>query len=212
MAEEKKQENKAERFTLRVLPWAKDALKDKGISPETIEYHYGKHHAGYVRKLNAADKAGKVPNGKSLEDLIKANDTSDKVFNLAAQIWNHTFYWESMSADGGKCGNDLNVCKQLCNDFGSYEKFIDAFKTKAGSHFGSGWVWLSLNSENKFVITDGHDAFNPMKDGLTPILTIDVWEHAYYVDQRNNRGAYIGVFVSCINWNKVEERFNNACK
>eukprot|EP00483_Globobulimina_turgida_P007738 UN07753 len=116
-----------------------------------------------------------------------------------------------MSANGGKCGDDLNVAKQLCSDFGSCEKFIDAFKAKAGSHFGSGWVWLSLNADKKLVITDGHDAFCPLKDGLTPILTIDVWEHAYYVDQRNNRGAYIGAFVSCINWDKVEERFNNAC-
>merc|ERR1712048_1386935 len=103
-----------------------------------------------------------------------------KVFNLAAQIYNHTFYWDSMSPDGGKCEEGLNVAKQLAKDFGSVDKFIDAFKARAGGHFGSGWVWLSLNAEKKLVITDGHDAFNPIKDGLTPVLTIDVWEHAYY--------------------------------
>eukprot|EP01084_Bolivina_argentea_P039971 73854_1 len=208
MAEEKKEE----RFKLPALPWAKDALKTKGISQETIEYHYGKHHAGYVRKLNAQDKNGKVPEGKSLEDLIKGGNTSEKIFNLAAQIWNHTFYWESMCADGGKCDDKSNISKQICADFGSFDKFIETFKGKAGSHFGSGWVWLSVNSEKKLIITDGHDAFNPLRDDLIPILCIDVWEHAYYVDQRNNRGAYIGVFISCIDWKKVEQRFNDACK
>eukprot|EP01084_Bolivina_argentea_P072488 131617_1 len=206
MAEEKKEE----RFKLPALPWAKDALKGKGISQETIDYHYGKHHAGYVRKLNAADKEGKVAKDASLEDLIKAQDTADKIFNLAAQIWNHSFYWESMSPDGGQCGDDLNVKKQLTQDFGSLDEFLAAFKKRAGGHFGSGWIWLSLNNENKLVITDGHDAFNPLKDGLTPILTIDVWEHAYYVDKRNNRGEYIASFISAINWSKVEERYNVA--
>mmetsp|Transcript_6030 Transcript_6030/g.9576 ORF Transcript_6030/g.9576 Transcript_6030/m.9576 type:complete len:204 (+) Transcript_6030:106-717(+) len=198
-------EEKQDRFSLPALPFNKDALKDKGISQETIEYHYGKHHAGYVRKLNAADKEGKVPEG-TLEDLIKKAD--GKIFNLAAQIWNHTFYWESMSADGGSCEETLNVAKKLKEDFGSVDEFLNQFKARAGAHFGSGWIWLSSNAEKKLVITDGHDAFNPLKDGLTPILTIDVWEHAYYVDQRNDRGKYIGNFVSLINWKKVEERFN----
>merc|ERR1719189_459851 len=120
MAEEK------QRFENPALPFAKDALAKKGISQETIEYHYGKHHLGYVRKLNAQDKDGNVPKDKSLEDLVKTAD--GKIFNLAAQIWNHSFYWASMSADGGKCADDLNVAKQIANDFGSMDKFIADFK------------------------------------------------------------------------------------
>jgi len=203
-------EQKEDRFSKPALPWAKDSLAKKGISQETIEYHYGKHHLGYVRKLNAQDKDGNVPAGKSIEDLIKEAD--GKIFNLAAQIYNHSFYWDSMHADGGKCGEDLAVAAALKKDFGGVDKFVEAFKARAGGHFGSGWVWLSLNAEKKLVITDGHDAFNPMRDGLTPILTIDVWEHAYYVDRRNNRGAYIGSFISLINWAKVNERYEAACK
>ena len=117
-----------------------------------------------------------------------------------------------MSPEGGGCPADSNVAKQLVKDFGSVDKFIEAFEARAGGHFGSGWVWLSMNAEKKLVITDGHDAFNPLRDGLSPVLTIDVWEHAYYIDQRNNRGAYIANFVSAINWAKVEERFNALSK
>ena len=116
-----------------------------------------------------------------------------------------------MSPDGGKSGDAPNLEKKLKEDFGSVEKFLDDFKSAAATLFGSGWVWLSVNAEKKLVITKAQDAGNPLKDGLTPILTIDVWEHAYYVDQRNNRGAYIGVFLNLINYKKVEERYN-ACK
>jgi len=203
-------EQKEDRFTLPALPWAKDALSKKGISQETIEYHYGKHHAGYVRKLNAQDQAGNVPANKSLEDLIREAD--GKIFNLAAQIYNHTFYWNSMAAEGGECPEQLSVAAKLKEDFGGVDKFLEAFKARAGGHFGSGWVWLSLDGNKKLVITDGHDAFCPVKDGLTPILTIDVWEHAYYVDQRNNRGAYIANFISLINWQKVNQRYEAATK
>jgi len=125
----------------------------------------------------------------------------------------YSVYLLRMSPDGGKCAEDLNVAKKLKETFGSLDKFIEEFKKRAGGHFGSGWVWLAFDPKQKtLVITDGHDAFNPMRDGLTPILTIDVWEHAYYVDQRNNRGAYIANFVSLINWAKVEERYNAISK
>ena len=117
-----------------------------------------------------------------------------------------------MSPDGGECGADLNVAKKLKENFGSVEEFMNKFKARAAGHFGSGWVWLSINAEKKLVITEGHDAFNPLKDGLQPILTIDVWEHAYYIDQRNNRGAYIDIFMKLINWAKVEERYSAGCK
>eukprot|EP01084_Bolivina_argentea_P035838 66366_1 len=212
MAQEQKEPKQKgqDRFKLPALPWAEDALAKKGISQETIQYHYGKHHAGYVRKLNAQDKDGKVAADATLESLIKTAE--GKIFNLAAQIYNHSFYWESMTADGGECKADLNVAKQLKSDFGGVDKFIEAFKARAGGHFGSGWVWLSVNKQSQLVITDGHDAFNPLRNGLVPILTIDVWEHAYYVDQRNNRGQYIDSFIGLINWERVEQRYVNAIK
>ena len=194
------------RFKLPALPYAKNALEKGGISSETIDYHYGKHHAGYVRKLNAADAEGKVPANADLEDLIlKANG---KIFNLAAQIYNHTFYWESMAPESNGCKG--NICSALEKEYGSCQQFIKQFKQRAATHFGSGWVWLSINKQRKLIITDGHDAFNPMRDGLIPILCIDVWEHAYYVDQRNNRGNYINNFIQLINWEKIEKRYNDA--
>eukprot|EP01083_Nonionella_stella_P166466 556636_1 len=196
------------RFTLPALPWDKNALEKGGISRETIEYHYGKHHAGYVRKLNAADKDGLVPSDATLKQLILT--ANGKVFNLAAQIFNHTFYWESMAPQSAGCKG--NIFKALCAEFGSHQEFIKAFKARAGGHFGSGWVWLSVNKQSQLVITDGHDAFNPLRNGLVPILTIDVWEHAYYVDQRNNRGQYIDSFIGLINWERVEQRYVNAIK
>ena len=194
------------RFVLPALPWAKNALEKGGISSETIDYHYGKHHAGYVRKLNAADADGKVPKNASIEQLILT--ANGKIFNLAAQIYNHTFYWESMAPKSNGCRG--NICRALENEFGSCQEFVKQFKARAAGHFGSGWIWLSLNKQRKLVITDGHDAFNPIRDGLIPILTIDVWEHAYYIDQRNNRGAYINNFISLINWERVEQRYNDA--
>ncbi len=198
--------NQNQRFTLPALPWPKNALEAGGISSETIDYHYGKHHAGYVRKLNAASADGKVPQNASLEQLIIT--ANGGVFNLAAQIFNHTFYWESMAPKSAGCKG--NICKAICNEFGSCQDFIKKYRQRAATHFGSGWVWLSVNKELKLVISDGHDAFNPMRDGFIPILCIDVWEHAYYVDQRNNRGAYIDNFIGLINWERVEERYNSA--
>merc|ERR1711971_1349758 len=116
------------------------------------------------------DRDGNVPAGKNIVDLVKESD--GKIFNLAAQIFNHSFYWESMSADGGECAKDLAVAKQIATDFESFEKFAEQFTSRAGGHFGSGWVWLSLNADKKLVITDGHDAFCPLKDGLSPVLCI----------------------------------------
>mmetsp|Transcript_8331 Transcript_8331/g.13652 ORF Transcript_8331/g.13652 Transcript_8331/m.13652 type:complete len:210 (+) Transcript_8331:40-669(+) len=196
------------RFSLPPLPYAKNALEKGGISSETVEYHYGKHHAGYVRKLNAADQAGKVRKNASLTDLILTEKENSAIFNLAAQIYNHTFYWESMAPASDGCTG--KICQALQSQFGSCQEFMKQFKQRAGTHFGSGWVWLSLNQQLKLVITDGHDACNPLRDGLVPVLCIDVWEHAYYVDQRNDRAAYIDNFVSLINWERVEQRYNDA--
>merc|ERR1712228_843367 len=174
-------------------------------SRETIEYHYGKHHAGYVRKLNAADADGKVSNA-SIEHLIL--NANEKIFNLAAQIYNHTFYWQSMTPKASKASG--NILTALNKEFGGTSAFIKSFRQRAATHFGSGWVWLSVNKQLKLEISDGHDAFNPLRDGLVPILCIDVWEHAYYVDQRNNRGQYIDNFIGLIDWKNVEKRYDNA--
>eukprot|EP01084_Bolivina_argentea_P064121 116975_1 len=188
-----------QRFELKALPWPKNALEGGGISSETLDYHYGKHHAGYVRKLNAADQDGKVPANTSIEQLILT--ANGKIFNLAAQIFNHTFYWESISPKSKGCRG--NICKAFQEQFGSCSDFKETFKKRAATHFGSGWIWLSLNQQSNLIITDGHDAFNPMRNGLIPILCIDVWEHAYYIDQRNNRGNYINNFMNLINWERA---------
>jgi superoxide dismutase, Fe-Mn family len=185
-------------FTLPELPYSKDALAPH-ISTETIEYHYGKHHAGYVKKLNAAVEADASLQGKSLEDIITS--ASGGVFNNAAQIWNHTFYWNSLSPNGG--GAPTGKVADAINDaFGSFDKFKAAFTAAAG-HFGSGWAWLCKDANGKLAISSTANAGCPLTDGLTPLLTCDVWEHAYYVDYRNARPSYIGAFWNLVNWDFV---------
>jgi Fe-Mn family superoxide dismutase len=182
-------------FTLPELPYSKDALAPH-ISNETLEFHYGKHHAGYVNKLNAAVEADGSLAGKSLEDLITSQ--SGGVFNNAAQIWNHTFYWNSMSPNGG--GEPSGAIADAINkDFGSFSDFKDKFSKAAGGHFGSGWAWL-VKTDSGLAIVDTHDAGNPLTEGKTPILTCDVWEHAYYIDYRNARPSYIEAWWNLINW------------
>lgn len=182
-------------FSLPALPYAQDALAPH-ISAETLSYHYGKHHQGYVNKLNAATE-GKPEADKSLEDLIKTAEGG--LFNNAAQIWNHTFYWNSMSPNGG--GEPTGaIADAIKRDFGDFASFKEKFSAAAGGHFGSGWAWLVKNGEGKLEIVDTHDAGCPLRDGLTPILTCDVWEHAYYVDYRNARPEYIKAWWNLINW------------
>jgi Fe-Mn family superoxide dismutase len=196
-------------FPAPQLPWAKDELAKKGISAETIEYHYGKHHLGYVRKLNdLAAKDEKVAK-LSLEELIL--NAEGVIYNLAAQIWNHNFYWAGMSRNGG--GEPSGKLKeQIDADFGSFLKFKEKFTVVAANHFASGWVWLSWDPKNhKLVITEGHDAGNPIREGgFQPLMVIDVWEHAYYIDQRNNRGAYIDVWWECVDWSAIAKRFSQS--
>ena len=182
-------------FTLPELPYAKDALAPH-ISQETLEYHYGKHHAGYVNKLNAAAESNPALASKSLEDLIGSE--SGKTFNLAAQIWNHTFYWNSMSPNGG--GEPTGAALEaITSNFGSVSEFKEQFTKAAGGHFGSGWAWL-VKTGGELRIVDTHDAGNPLTAGQTPVLTCDVWEHAYYVDYRNARASYIGAWWNVVNW------------
>ena len=185
-------------FTLPELPYSKDALAPH-ISVETIDFHYGKHHKTYVDKLNGMVE-GKPEADKSLEDLIKTS--SGGVFNNAAQIWNHTFYWNCLSPSGG--GEPTGAVADAINAaFGSFADFKKEFTEKSVTLFGSGWAWLCKDSSGKLAIVQTANAGNPMTDGHTPLLTCDVWEHAYYIDYRNARPNYMEAFWNLVNWDFV---------
>ena len=177
------------------LPYAMDALEPY-ISEKTLGFHYGKHHAGYVNKLNAATE-GTEHADSSLKEIMTSGPAN--LFNNAAQTWNHTFYWNSMSPNGGGEASGA-IAGKIDEAFGSFADFKERFTASAGGHFGSGWVWLVQNGEGGLEIVDTHDAGNPMTDGKTPILTCDVWEHAYYIDRKNDRGAYVAAWWSLVNW------------
>ena len=182
-------------FEISDLPYSKDALTPH-ISAETLEFHFEKHHKGYLGKLNKAVE-GTADAEKSLEDLIKSQ--TGGLFNNAAQIWNHTFYWHSLSPSGGGAPTGA-IADKINEDFGSFESFKEAFTKAAGTQFGSGWAWLCKNSSGKLEIVATSNADNPMTKDLTPVLTCDVWEHAYYVDYRNSRPKYIEAFWNLVNW------------
>jgi len=180
---------------LPALPYAIDALAPH-ISKETLEFHHGKHHATYVAKLNAAIP-GTEFEGKSLEDIIKT--AKGPVFNNAAQIWNHTFYWNCLSPNGG--GEPTGTLSEAINStFGSFTEFQAKFNDKAVNNFGSSWTWLVKNSDGSLEIINTSNAGTPMTEGQTAILTVDLWEHAYYIDFRNARPAYLGAFWNLVNW------------
>jgi len=195
----------ADSFVLPPLPYAKNALEPH-ISAETVEFHYEKHHRGYVTKLNALAK-GTPLEKKSLQEVVLTEQ--GKAFNLAAQIWNHTFYWEGMSA-ASQSGHPPHgtLLKAIDDSFGSFERFKTEFNEKAVNHFGSGWAWLAKEkSSNKLVVVDTHDAGNPLTAGHVPLLTCDVWEHAYYIDKRHDRAAYVNAWWNLVHWSVVEHRF-----
>ena len=189
-------------FTLPELPYAKDALAPH-LTPETLEFHHGKHHNAYVVNLNKLLE-GKPEADKSLEDVIMASDGG--VFNNAAQIWNHTFYWKSMKPNGGgEPTGDLKAAIE--RDFGSFAKFKEEFTAAATTQFGSGWAWLVLEN-GKLKVTKTGNADLPMKHGQKAILTCDVWEHAYYIDYRNLRPKYVETFLNhLVNWDFAAENF-----
>jgi len=194
-------------FVLEKLPWEKDAFSKRGISKETIEYHYDKHHGGYVKKLNLLAKDDANLANKTIVEIIKQGKGSP--FNLAAQIWNHTFYWNCMSPHErcNKIDNFKTIHQAITKRFKSVDEFQKEFTTRATNHFGSGWVWLVYDAnKNSLEIVDGHDAHTPLKDDLICLLTIDVWEHAYYIDYRNDRAAYINTFWKLINWDFVNAK------
>ena len=166
------------------------------ISQETLEYHYGKHHQTYVDKLN-----GMVPGtefeGKDLEDVVK--NSSGWIFNNAAQIWNHTFYWNSLSPNGGGEPTGL-LAEKIVSAFGSVEDFKEQFSAKAIGNFGSGWTWLVQNDAGELEIINTDDAESALTHPVTSLLVLDVWEHAYYIDYRNARPKYIEAFWNLVNW------------
>ena len=185
-------------FELPKLPYAMDALQPH-ISKETLEYHYGKHHKAYVDKLNAA-LPGSEFEGKSLEEIIAKS--SGGVFNNAAQVWNHTFYWHSMKPGGG--GEPTgDVADAINKSFGSFAKFKEEFTNAAATQFGSGWAWLVKKGDGNLAVEKTGNAETPLTKDLKPLLTCDVWEHAYYIDYRNARPKYIEAFWNLVNWDHV---------
>ncbi len=193
-------------FKLPELPYAMDGLAPH-ISKETLEFHYGKHHNAYVTKLNAAVE-GKAEANKSLEELVRT--TSGGVFNNAAQVWNHTFYWHCMSPNGG--GEPQGALADAINhSFDSFDAFKKELSDKAATLFGSGWAWVVKEGDG-VAIVQTKDADNPLTQNKTPILTIDVWEHAYYIDYRNARPDYIGAFWNLVNWEFVEKQLQGGAK
>jgi len=187
-------------FELPTLPYAKDALAP-AMSAETLEYHHGKHHNKYVNTLNDLI-TGTEYEGQSLEEIIKATaGKADKkgIFNNAAQHFNHSFFWTCMTpGGGGKPTGDL--ARKIDESFGDYDSFRKKFAAEAGTHFGSGWAWLVADG-NALKVISTHDAEDPIHMGLKPIITCDVWEHAYYIDYRNERPKFIDAFLDkLVNW------------
>ena len=193
-------------ITLPELPYKKDALAPH-ISERTLEFHYGKHHNAYVVNINKLTEGTELAK-ETLENIIKktAGDASKVgIFNNAAQVWNHTFYWQSMKPNGG--GHPTGTIAEKINaDFGSYQKFAEVFKNSGVTQFGSGWAWLVLK-DGKLEIMKTSNADTPLAHGLKALLTVDVWEHAYYLDYQNRRPDYLDAFINnLVNWD-----FVNSC-
>lgn len=192
-------------FTLPDLPYAKDALLPH-LTPETMDYHHGKHHNAYVVNLNNLLETSPLK-GQSLEEIIcasagKSNMTG--IFNNAAQIWNHTFYWHSMKPNGGGAPS-AKLLSKIIADFGSFDEFVTHFKQAGTKQFGSGWTWL-VNDHGTLKVISTSNAITPITDRVKPLMTCDVWEHAYYIDFRNKRPDYITVFLEhLVNWEFAEQ-------
>lgn len=184
---------------LMALPYELDALEPY-MSKETLEYHYGKHHQTYVTKLNGLIEGTKYEN-LSLTDIIKESDGG--VFNNAAQVFNHDFFWKGLVPNGSEIPQ--SVTDALTEAFGSVEAFKEAFTNAAVNHFGSGWAWLVKDAHEQLTIISTPNAATPITEGLTPLLTCDVWEHAYYIDTRNARPKYLENFWALVNWNFVAQ-------
>jgi Fe-Mn family superoxide dismutase len=193
-------------FEIPSLPYAKNALEPH-IGARTVDIHYEKHHKGYVSKLKDAI-AGKPLAEQSLEFIISAADDAH-VFNLAAQVWNHNFYWSSLAPDGGGRPSGA-LAEAIDRDFGSLEKLRRDLAEAANAQFGSGWAWLVANRQGRLCVMSSSNAENPVRSGVRPFLTIDVWEHAYYLDYQNERAKYVEAVVEgLLNWSFVEKNFGS---
>ena len=190
-------------YELPALPYEKNALEPH-ISAETLEFHHGKHHNTYVTNLNNL-APGTEFEGKSLEEIITSAPAGG-IFNNAAQIWNHTFYWNSLSPNGGGAPSGA-LLDAINAAFGSFDEFKTKFATSAATNFGSGWTWLVKNGDGGVAIVNTSNAGCPLTDGVTPLLTCDVWEHAYYIDYRNARPKYVEAFWSLANWEFAAANF-----
>lgn len=193
-------------FNLPELPYSKNDFVPY-FSSETFEYHHGKHHQAYITNLNNLLEKEPEWQKKSLEEIIISSSTDSSkvaIFNNAAQIWNHSFFWYSLKPSGG--GRPVGKMLEMINrDFGSYKNFVTEFKQAAVSQFGSGWAWLVLNNE-KLQILKTSNAETPITKNIKPLLACDVWEHAYYIDYRNKRPDYVSVFIDhMINWEFAEK-------
>ena len=183
-------------FELPALPYAKNALAPY-ISEETLEFHYGKHHNAYVTNLNNL-VPGTEFEGKTLEEIVKTS--SGGIFNNAAQVWNHTFYWNSLAPKAGGAPTGA-IAAAIDKAFGSFDKFKEEFTKSAAGNFGSGWTWLVKKADGSLAIVNTSNAACPITEaGVTPLLTVDVWEHAYYIDYRNARPKYLEAFWALVNW------------
>jgi superoxide dismutase, Fe-Mn family len=188
--------------TLPALPYAMDALQPH-ISKETLEFHYGKHHQAYVTNLNNLIKGTEFENA-TLEDIVKKSSAG--VFNNAAQIWNHTFYWNSLSPKGG--GTPAGKLAEAINaKWGSFDAFKEAFTKSAVGNFGSSWTWLVKKTDGSLEIVNTSNAATPLTTSDVPLITCDLWEHAYYIDYRNRRPDYMGAFWSLVNWEFAAKNF-----
>lgn len=189
-------------FTLPALPYEINALEPH-ISQKTLEFHYGKHHQTYVTNLNNLVLGTEFEKEECLETIVKKS--TGGIFNNAAQVYNHTFYWESLAPNAGGVPTGV-VLDEIVKNFGSFDEFKAKFTQASVTLFGAGWAWLVKTADGKLEITQESNAGTPITKGLKPILTCDVWEHAYYLDVQNRRPDYLGSFWSLVNWKAVEKR------
>jgi Fe-Mn family superoxide dismutase len=197
-------------FTQAPLPFDSKALEPFGMSAETFEYHYGKHHAAYINKLNELVSGTDMAN-MPLEEVITASykDGKTAIFNNAAQAWNHTFFWNCLTANGGGAPSG-DLAERINKDFGGYDKFAEEFKNAAVTQFGSGWAWL-VSDNGTLKITKTPNAENPLVHNQVPLLTLDVWEHAYYIDFKNRRPDFAQNFLDkLVNWDFVASNLASA--
>lgn len=201
-------------FQLPELPYAFDALEPH-IDARTMEIHYGKHHAGYTKKLNAAIEGSDLESMKIEDILANVSQHPTGVRNNGGGFYNHSLFWAVMSPDGGgEPSSRMNIHKAIERDFGGFEAFKDEFAKAAATRFGSGWAWLCVDSNDKLFVCSTANQDNPLMDVVdvegTPILGLDVWEHAYYLNYQNRRPDYINAFFNVINWDAVTKRYNDA--